>query len=170
MNRMVQLSTRCILIEKTHQIMFFEVSDIWIPSWKSLCYEWQRKGVISSAWWKTVPSQNPVGEGTNSEVSWRRYQLASKSFLFNFMKSNKVKKTIFFILWDIFFIWITGLYILCIFYSLIIILRFVLKPEKLIEKTRFLSWYLLQPASELVPSPTEFWDGTVFHQADDLLI
>ena len=58
---------------------------------------------ISSAWWKTVPSQNPVGEGTNWEAGWRRYQLASTSFLFNFKKSNQVKKDFFSIMRYIFY-------------------------------------------------------------------
>ena len=41
---------------------------------------------------------------------------------------------------------------------------------KLIKKDLLTNWYPLQPVSELVPSSTGFWDGTVFHQADDFTI
>ena len=126
------------------------VSSDYLPSTASsaegLYYVLLRSNIdISSAWCKTVSeSQNLVGNGTNSDAGSKRYQLASRSFLFNFKESNQVKQKIFFILCDIFFTGITRLYIFCILYSLIIILRFVSEFAKLIKKTRFVSWYLLQ--------------------------
>ena len=97
-----------------------------------------------SAWWETVPSQNPVEEGTNSEAGWRRYQPASRSFLFNFKKSNQVKKKISFY----------GIYFLLglldyTFYTLFSYHYFKVrfKTRKVDEKNSI---------RELVPSPTGF--------------